>query len=320
MSHFTVLVIGDDAEKQLQPFHEYECTGTEDEYVVDVDKTEEVQEWLKEEIFVGKNKDTGEEDFEYNEESAKESLNDYQKITRQKDFENKNADIEDEIKEYFGYDKREGKWFRKTNPNAKWDWYQLGGRWHNFFKLKPGAKGKYGDSSLLAPTADEAGYADAALKKDIDFEGMRDEAGKKAFDRYEDAMKVIGHLPPNESWESLRERFQKEGKSNDEARDAYWAQERCVACKSVSHENDPAGLRWDGPDAFLVSQEEYVKNARNAAISTFAVIKDGKWYEKGSMGWWAIVSDENSNWGEEFAKLLDEVADDTMISVYDCHI
>ena len=31
MSHYTVLVIGDDPEKQLAPFHEFGCTGIDDE-------------------------------------------------------------------------------------------------------------------------------------------------------------------------------------------------------------------------------------------------------------------------------------------------
>jgi hypothetical protein len=44
MSHFTVLVIGDDYEKQLAPFHEFECTGQDDEYVQDV---EEIDEYIK---------------------------------------------------------------------------------------------------------------------------------------------------------------------------------------------------------------------------------------------------------------------------------
>ena len=42
MSHFVVLVVGNDIEKQLQPFHEFECTGIDDEYVQDVDITDEV--------------------------------------------------------------------------------------------------------------------------------------------------------------------------------------------------------------------------------------------------------------------------------------
>ena len=33
MSHFAVLVVGDDVESQLAPYHEFECDGIHDEYV-----------------------------------------------------------------------------------------------------------------------------------------------------------------------------------------------------------------------------------------------------------------------------------------------
>ena len=48
MSHFTVLVITDSEPTNevlsatLQPFHEYECTGIDDVYVRDVDRTRAV--------------------------------------------------------------------------------------------------------------------------------------------------------------------------------------------------------------------------------------------------------------------------------------
>ena len=41
MSHFTVLVVGGDPEKQLAPFHEFECTGDDNEFIQEVDQTEE---------------------------------------------------------------------------------------------------------------------------------------------------------------------------------------------------------------------------------------------------------------------------------------
>ncbi len=40
MSHFTVLVIGDNPEEQLAPYHEFECTGLDDQYVMDLDETQ----------------------------------------------------------------------------------------------------------------------------------------------------------------------------------------------------------------------------------------------------------------------------------------
>lgn len=57
-------------------------------------------------------------------------------------------------------------------------------------------------------------------------------------------------------------------------------------------------------------------------LVTFAVIKDGQWYERGEMGWWGVVSDEKdeSEWDNQFHELLKSVPDDTLLSVYDCHI
>jgi len=43
MSHFTVLVIGDDVERALAPFHEFECTGHDDEFVQDLSQLEEAK-------------------------------------------------------------------------------------------------------------------------------------------------------------------------------------------------------------------------------------------------------------------------------------
>ena len=44
MSHFTVLVVGENVKEQLAPFHEFECTGVNDEHVVSVDKLPEALE------------------------------------------------------------------------------------------------------------------------------------------------------------------------------------------------------------------------------------------------------------------------------------
>src|ERR1700743_1735193 len=44
MSHFVVAVVTKnvaDLKNALQPFHEYECDGVDDEYVQDIDRTEE---------------------------------------------------------------------------------------------------------------------------------------------------------------------------------------------------------------------------------------------------------------------------------------
>jgi hypothetical protein len=64
------------------------------------------------------------------------------------------------------------------NPNGIWDWYTIGGRWRSpFFALKQGRNGIIGIAetcSLVRPATD--GWADHALKGDIDFEAIREEA------------------------------------------------------------------------------------------------------------------------------------------------
>ena len=49
---------------------------------------------------------------------------------------------------------------------------------------------------------------------------------------------------------------------------------------------------------------------------------NGDWHERGSMGWWAIVSDEKEKdaWQKEFEDYISELDDDVKVLVIDCHI
>ena len=67
-------------------------------------------------------------------------------------------------------------------------------------------------------------------------------------------------------------------------------------------------------------KEKYIDGIKRNAIMTFALVKDGVWYEKGKMGWWACVSNEKADWSEQFQKLFDSINDDELISIIDCHI
>lgn len=282
MSHFTVLVIGENIEEQLQPFHEYECTGNKDQYVIfHAEPEEELRE-------------------EYN--SHKE---DY-------------ATFEQFLQDYYGYQLHEGKWGRWTNPNKQWDWWQVGGRWSGFFKKKPSAtSGQLGERSLLDRSEDTRnGYADHILKGEIDIDSMRDDAAKEASEKYDFAAEIIKSTPEHESWDSVRSRI----KDIDAARNFYRSQERVKAFATAEcHEK----LGWSVEiEEYIVPKENFLQDARDSAVSTFAVIKDGVWHERGSMGWWGVVSDEKdkSNWNKEFAKLFDSIPDDEFVTLVDCHI
>lgn len=313
MSHFSVLVIGADHENQLAPYHEFECTGENDQYVQDVDVTQEMNEAIAEG------------------ESIEDALGYYGLEDKIVDDESKVEKIGNECEHKYGYAiVKDGKLIKavnRTNPNRKWDWYQVGGRWSGFLKLKPGAKGSLGRKGLMGSCANEGnGYADQAKKCDIDFDGMRDEAGNRAGKQWDLFNKHLGHLTEGfVSWGEMRERH---APNFDAAREAYHAQALRVEMSRLSNrdsglsEDDRSFFVWLEAEPFLVSRDEFIQAARDRAIATFAVMKDGKWYEKGDMGWWGMVSDEKdqAEWNRQFNALLDGLPDDTVLTLVDCHI
>lgn len=57
-------------------------------------------------------------------------------------------------------------------------------------------------------------------------------------------------------------------------------------------------------------------------LSTFAVLKDSEWYERGKMGWFGMAHNEmdKKEWDKKLKELINSLPDDTLISIYDCHI
>lgn len=300
MSHFAVMVIGTtDLDNALQPFHEYECTGIKDKYVVWVDETKKVQdEW------------------------------DALPLKEKADYAGMAAFAED----YFGYEEREvdgvKQFGHETNPNRQWDWWVLGGRWTGFLKLKEGVRGKVGRPGLMTEHA-EAGRADQARKSDIDVAGMRDAAGDKAGAKWDIVNPVIApHAASFVSWEAMQLLHTKEDGSVDwdAVRPAYHAQPLRQAINEITvnkdHPHREIFMWLDDVESFLGTREAYIEQKRNGALATFAILKDGQWGERGSMGWWGMVSNEedHAEWDRKFNEMFDALPDDTMISIVDCHI
>lgn len=284
MSHFTVMVIGENPEEQLAPFQENNMGNCPKEYLKFNDETESLQKsW--------------------------ESLSEEERS----EYEDFQAFASDE-----GYDEHEGKFGYWENPNAKWDWYVLGGRWLGFFKMKPGHSGESGSGGLFTPPAEE-GTADSALKKDINFTEMRRSAGEEAGKTWDLVRKIIGDLSNYSTWNHVRDvMFPGD---IDAARAYYRDQPASVKLSDYNSKNNYK-LGFISIDDFLCSREDYCIDAANASFVTFAVIKDGVWYERGSMGWWGMVDNEKDqdDWNSEVSKMIDELPEDTLISVYDCHI
>ncbi len=290
MSHFTVMVIGEDPEKQLAPYQENNMGDCPEEFLSFNDHTDEVlKDWA---------------------EADDETIDKY-------------GNVEKYAEEYHGYkkDPETGKYGYWVNKNAKWDWYQLGGRWTGFFKVKEGANFFLtGKSGLLTPPA-EKGYADAIRKKDIDFESMRREAEEKAGNLYDKVISITGPIERTQEkeWDYIREKMFP-GKI-DEARAYYHNLPEVKALQAYNVENNYElfGIELE---EFMCTREEYCKNAGDAAFVTFALLKDGVWYERGEMGWFGMAHNEKDpkEWNSLVASMVENLPDETLISVYDCHI
>lgn len=272
MSHSTVLVIGKDYEKQLEPFDENRLMAR---YVRHT-KKELIAKGRKEieDFKNGRYAEFLKDTEKYKRECPNLQHLEYVEVEFPKKLKWTDSQIyKDQIR---FYDKKEigpeGEVYSTYNPHSKWDWYQLGGRWSGFFILKKGKKGKLGNHRLKEFDPSVADLppdrADQARKGDIDFVAMRKELADQA------------------------EKWWKEFKSGK----GFWD---------------------DKKDS---TKKEFI--SKHSKVATFAVLKDGVWYEQGEMGWWGVVRDEKDpdKWQGEFDKLINGLPDNTLLSVVDVHI
>lgn len=328
MSHFTVLVIGENPEDLLAPFQENNMGDCPEEYMEFNDCTEEIEETWKEEqevvLWNGKYLTKWNDEFKHIPDTEKPYAYEHKFPEGAEVLKKSYEDIcklnkvtkEDWIENSFGWEKNnDGVYGYYENSNAKWDWYQLGGRWNGTLKLKEGKQQVQASSPSFMSEPAPAGWGDSALKKDVDFEGMKAQAAVEANERYDEFEKASEGLGIDHRWTDL---IKEEPLDIEAAREKYNGQPLMKALRK-------AKLRvWgNAEDTYFVDRggrEAYVKDAQ--CFSTFAVIRDGEWYEKGEMGMFGMAFDEKStyDWSALFQSTLEELPDDTLLSVYDCHI
>lgn len=286
------MVIGDDPEGQLAPF----------------DENESVEEYC-----------TG----EVSEEDKQRMLDFYKKEhkSRIRSF--------DSCYKRYGEDWNGNRWhkgedgiwreFSTYNPNSKWDWYALGGRWSGaYIRLKEGAaSGIKGEPGVFD---NEPGW-DAARKGDIDFEAIRhngEERGRRCY--REVAAKCGGTIPrPEIMWDTLLHDKRYADLSIEEKRTMYHAQEAIKIWDAAGFDAPIVGPKIED---FQCTEDEYAARRANRAFVPYAVIQDCEWYARGEMGWWGVTTNECSEdeWNAKVWKIVNALPDDTLISFYDCHI
>jgi hypothetical protein len=263
MSHFSVVVVGENWEKQLKPYDENKSVKR---YPVKNRKT--IHKELKAEIakLEGYLADPKAED-KYNVKYIKERLAEFKAMTPKQYWE------EHVVKCYEPKDIKDGVAYSTYNPKSKWDWYTIGGRWMGFFKAKKGVNGKLGQAGVFENKAEE-GHFDQLRKGDIDWEGMVAESKAE--------------------------------------REKWWAE---AEGKAAAERYFRYGIEKN------MTKDEYLKKGEGYGV--YAIVKGGKWYENGEMGWWGITSNEkmsDDEWRIKVREMIDALPENTLLTMVDCHI
>lgn len=276
MSHHSLIIIGED-ESQLLPFA---MLDTEIEGIPVLEKetvTERLLEWH--------NKNTKETFEKWLEELCGIpviGLNEEPDITGIHRFSYARKDEEGTVVSVI----------ERENPNGKWDAFQPGGRWSDFFLLYDGTR------------------THSAVLKDIDFSGMARTRLENSLRFRSEVFDVLRGFPPVKPF---REILREVGDVTT-ARKVYFEQ------PGVQNliEKDTA---YDVGDVLEPDLPEFVEKMTILATTPFAFIKEGEWHERGEMHWFGCVDERIplKAWSEFCTEQLYSLPPETVLSVYDIH-
>lgn len=210
--------------------------------------------------------------------------------------------FEEYCEECCGYQKSDdGRWGYYYNPNAQWDWFEIGGRFYGELLVKEGTEDAlYLPESEDKKTSHPEGfrYVNGAFMKDIAWEKMRE--------LKLEAVKT--------SYEQLLEIFRTQDKS------------KLGPLSTITEE----GIAGWGTMLYLKDEtlEEYmirrgVTDADLHPIQTFAFVNtEGEWFASGDMGWFGMSSNDKPErvWLDDIKVLTEEIAEDDFVVIVDCHI
>lgn len=358
-------------EQILAPWHEFECTGRDDSHVQEVDITNEARETFEKDTTPVIILADGEErtlflngnyrdefckpgQFGSHEESLPAGATKVQRPSKDymtlvefvADYYGKKVvpfgqqpDLSsgsDEGGHKYGYvlvdeNGELTKVVRRTNPNAKWDWWVVGGRY----------AGKF--------VNEEDREVDVCQVKNLQLDKMRAEIKKNLLARLETGLAKLASREDNPIG---REEALAIWRASAEAKPTYdelYEQWKIYWQELVDKD---AGLRYadwleklhaDHP--FVIARaagvvatigesmfggvgcpdqepDPYAWIEGRPALTCFAFVKDGQWCERGEMGWWAMVSNEKDpgEWEQQVDALVSGLRPEQWVTVVDCHI
>jgi hypothetical protein len=297
MSHFCVLVvsnINDDIDELLEPYNE---NRTVEQYV---SKTKaEVIEEAKERRDDFKNGRYAEflaDPIKYETGCTNSGHMEYIRETFPKILEMTDEELyQNEIKYYDSNEiGQNGEIYSTYNPDSKWDWYQVGGRYAGMLRVKEGTpvhepNFSWGwESDEMEKIVAEFG-TDVAVAGTVDFTKLH-----RTDENYNDSIRY---------WELIVE----------------------GAAPKNDDEREMTKFDFYKPQFYVDrygDKETYAKC--QSSFSTWAVLMDSVWYEKGEMGMFAMsgeTHDEAVDWEMNFYdRFIKNLPETSILTIVDCHI
>lgn len=209
------------------------------------------------------------------------------------------------------------------NPQAKWDWWAIGGRWPGRFPyrpesghlvIKPGSR-RGAPGEPVPPL-----HCDGGPKSALDLAALREEKASEARETYTRWHAAVAGTPAALPWSAFTDNISSgHGYTVEQAREEYHSQPRVKALEETD-------FRWhdDAIAEFQVPEALYVERGRAQAVPGWATLTaDGRWMEQGRMGWFAMNdATEGSRIGywEAANAYIGELPGDVWLIAVDCHI
>lgn len=320
MSHFSVLVVTntssrDGLEEALWPFHEFECTG-EDRHIQDIDITEEARE-------------------EYQEADTRVYRDNAGLIHDAYDDRFYRAPTPEEtakIGPIAGTGAGNGiSWTSK-------DWGDGRGYRTKVHYVPDG----YEDLRVAVAERESftewaAGYYGRPLLRFGEEPGDDHKYGYILVNEDGDVVRIVKRTNPNAKWDwwSVGGRFSNrlvgDGRKCDHAQfgsidldDMRRAErERRASAVEAARAEVASGKLSEGMARYFYGERVFDPGYIDREQAwTFAVLKDGKWLQRGEMGWFGIVTNEEApeDWDEAYRIVLASIRPDQHVWIVDCHI
>lgn len=230
--------------------------------------------------------------------------------------------FENYMEEYCGYDKNEdGRYGSRSNPNAKWDWYTVGGRWSGFYPLKPSAQRRLGERGAFGNEPDSGG--DIVGLADLDFDAIATQTRERAAKFFDEYQRMISGEKIR-SFDGPRDTAMKLGLVRVEQKTVTaGAGEVVLSWSEYVNPNDERRVWTDV--CTVMSKEEFLKQYTECfnPISTYAFLDDSGWSSPGKMGWFGMSSDEAPDvlaYHKTFLERIKSTGPNDLLVCVDCHI